>query len=267
MDRRRRQMSTFDARTQRVQSPDGAFEVRRLAAGTHELQVSGATGETGTQVVTVQAGRTQGRPAHPAAAPALRVTGRVLEHGSGKPIAGLTVAGLGPGQRPGRGGDRPRRQLRDRGRADRRDASAVGVQADFNRYVGESKELEVKPGQTPSTPAPSSCCPATCATAWAWTPAERGRLWAPASPSRTARPRSGPCAPTAPPAGPGSRRATWSPPSTAINTSDLGNGALSYLTAGKAGATITLMVESPGSAPRRVDIVLEAWKPPAPPVR
>jgi hypothetical protein len=56
-DRRRRQMgNSFDLPVQQVQDPSGAFELRRLAGGSHELVVSTADGATASQVVAVQAG-------------------------------------------------------------------------------------------------------------------------------------------------------------------------------------------------------------------
>jgi hypothetical protein len=259
--RRRRTMDTFDARSQRVQSPDGSFELRRLAAGTYELQVSAATGETGSQVVTLQAGERKGGIRIQLQA-ALRITGRVVEHASGKPIPGTTV------YVQGRGGARAEAEVGADGTfvmdgAPVAETLRLSAQADYTRWVGEWKELEIKPGQTTVDAGTMRLIAGNMRERMGMGMADRGDMGGGLGLEngkaviRNARP-DGALAKA------GLKKGDLVTAIGSTSTADLGNGALNYLSSGKPGDKVTLVVESPGAPARTVEITLDTFKPPAP---
>jgi hypothetical protein len=261
-ERRRRQMSSFDARMQQVQDPGGKFEVRRLAAGAHELNVSAPGGASGSQAVTVQPGeRKAGLRIQLQAG--VRLTGRVLEHGTGKPIAGTMVLAMGRGNARADAEVSPDGSFVLEG-APLAESIRLSVQADFTRYVSESKEVEVKPGQTQIDAGTILLLPGNARERMMVDPTERGEAGA------FLRNEGGkPTVRNVQDGGPAARAGLKKNDLvTAINgtsTHDLGNGALGYLVSGKPGATVTLTVETPGAgAPRTVTLTLEPGKPPAP---
>jgi hypothetical protein len=259
--KRRRTLSTFDARSQQIHSPEGSFELRRLAAGSYDLQVSAATGESGSQVVTVKAGEHKAGLRIQLQA-ALRVTGRVVEHGSGKPIPGSAVAVMG------RAGARVETEVAPDGSfaldgAPVGETLRVSAQADFNRYVNEWKELEVKPGQSAVDAGTIRLLPGNMRERMDMDGNERGDLGGGIALDngraviRGARPEGALTRA-------GLKKGDQVTAINGVATADLGNGALTYLTAGKAGATINLVVESPGGPSRTVTITLDPYKPQPP---
>jgi protocatechuate 3,4-dioxygenase beta subunit len=260
--RRRRTMDVWDARSQRVQSPNGGFELRRLAAGTHELQVSAATGETGSQVVTLQAGeRKAGLRIQLQAA--LRVSGRMLEHPSGKPIPGATVSVTG------RGGARAETEVSPDGSfllegAPVAETLRISAQADFSRWVPEWKEVELKPGQTAVDVGTIRLIAGNMRERMGMDRTERGDMGGSIglengrAAIRGARPEGAL-------AKAGLKKGDLVTSINGTSTAELGNGALNYLSAAKAGATVTLVVETPGAPARTVQVTLDAYKPPTPP--
>jgi protocatechuate 3,4-dioxygenase beta subunit len=258
-DRRRRQSSAFDARMQQVQNPGGAFEVRRLAAGTHDLNVSAPGGGSAVQTVTVQPGeRKTGVRIQLQAG--VRLTGRVIEHGTGKPIPGTMVLAMG------RGNARTEAEVGGDGTfvvegAPLAETIRLSVQADYTRYVSEWKEIEVKPGQTQIDAGTIHLLPGNSRDRMARDPSERGEAGAGVivengkAAVRNVRPDS--VAARA-----GLKKGDLVTSINGTGTGELGNGALSYLMSGKPGATLTLVVETPGGGPARtVTLTLEPGKP------
>ncbi len=259
--KRRRTMDTFDARSQRVQSPDGSFELRHLAGGTHELQVSAASGETGSQVVTVQAGeRKTGVEIQLQAA--LRVTGRLVEHGTGKPIPGSSVSVTGRGEARAEVDVGPDGSFVVDG-APVAETVRVSARADMNRYVPEFKEVEVKPGQRQVDAGTIHLLPGNMRDRMMGDRSERGDLGANIgidSGKVTVRGLRGDGAL----ARAGVKKGDLVTSINGVSTAQLGNGAISYLSTGKPGSTITFIVESPGAPARSVPVTLDTFKPPAP---
>jgi protocatechuate 3,4-dioxygenase beta subunit len=259
-DRRRRQMNAFDAPTLRVQDPGGAFEVKRLAVGTHELAVSTAAGESATHVVDVAAGqRLTGVRIQ--VQPGLRITGRVVEYGTDRPVPGATVSVLAAGGARSEGEVAPDGSFALTG-APSGDTIRLMAGADPNRYVSENKELEIKPGQTTVDAGAIRLLPGNMRERMMVDMSERGQTGAAVTQDRGhAVVRS--VQAEGPAARAGLAKGDLVVSIDGQNARDLGNGALGYLLTGKPGTDVTLVVESPaGGAPRTLKITREAYKPP-----
>jgi protocatechuate 3,4-dioxygenase beta subunit len=259
-DRRRRRMSSFDAPTHRVQSPDGAFELRRMAGGAHELAISTADGGTATQVINLAAGE-QKTGVRIQVQAGLKVTGRVVEFGTGKLLTGVTVTAMGSGA------DRPQTDVLPDGTFVLEGAPAgeqvrLMVSGDSSTHVSEHKELEVKPGQTAIDAGLIQLLPGNQRERMA------GRMGQPPAFTGLITKRDG------------SRllvRAVVPDMSAAragVNVGDLvvtvagndathlGNGALSFLMSGKSGDTVNITVSTGGAPPRPVALTFEEPKTP-----
>jgi protocatechuate 3,4-dioxygenase beta subunit len=259
-EKRRRQMG-FDAPSLNVQDPGGAFELRKLAAGNHELVVNAAGGESATQVIAVQAGERKAG-VRIVVQPGLRVVGRVLEHGSGKPIPEASVSAQGLGNARIQGDVAADGTFTLDG-APTGELLRLVVSGDDRRWVTEFKELEVKAGQTTVDAGTIKLLPGNLRERMGMDPSDRGEIGVNvgvengrvAVRSLRAEGAAGKA---------GLKKGDRVTAIDKWDTSDLGNGAIMYLISGKPGSDVTLMVESAGSAARRVTLTREAWKPPAP---
>jgi membrane-associated protease RseP (regulator of RpoE activity) len=254
-DRRRRQMNSFEAPTQRVQNPSGEFELKRLAAGSHELAISTPAGESASHVVSVQAGEQQ-RGLRIQVKPGLRVTGRVVEYGSDKPIPGAVAMVMGTGGARSEGDVGPDGSFVVNG-APTGDSVRLMINADFTRYVGENKELEIKPGQTTVDAGVIKLLPGNQRERMMIDPAERGQVGAGVG-QEQGRAVVRNVAPNGPAAKAGLAKGDVVVSIDGQNARDLGNGALSYLVQGKPGSEVTIVVESAaGGGARTVKLVRE----------
>jgi protocatechuate 3,4-dioxygenase beta subunit len=259
-DRRRRQMNAFDAPTLRVQDPGGAFELKRLAAGAHELAVSSAAGETATKVIHVEAGlKMSGLRIQ--LAPGLRITGRVVEHGTDKPVPTATVSVMATGAARTEGEVNPDGSFVLTG-APGGDSIRLMVNADPTRYVGENKELEMKPGQTTVDAGVIKLFPGNWRERMMLDSADRGQLGANIGQDHgRALVRS--VQPDGPAARAGLAKGDLVLSIDGQDTRELGNGALMYLGQGKPGSDVTLVVQSAaGGGTRTLKVTREAYKPP-----
>jgi protocatechuate 3,4-dioxygenase beta subunit len=263
-EKRRRQMVSFDARTQRVQDPGGAFQVVRLAAGSHELQIAAPGGESGTETVTLQAGERK-TGVRIQLQPSLRVTGRVLEVGTSKPVVAATVTARanGPSQTEAQTAADGSFVIEGAPLADR---VRVTVLPDYTRYVTEYKELPIKPGQTSVDAGTIKLLPGNARDRQWRDPSERGDLGANVG-VEDGRPVARFVRAEGPAGQQGLKRGDLITSINGISTAELGNGALGFLSSGNPGATVTLVVESPGAAPRTITVTLQPPRtgPPAPP--
>lgn len=259
-DRRRRQSAGFDARTQRVQSPAGTFEILRLAPGAHELHATGPAGESASQVVTLAAGERRTGLRIPLA-PGLRVTGRVIEHGSGKPVPEATVYAMG------RGAARPQAEVKPDGSfvlegAPVGDSLRLSFQAEFTRYVAESKEVEIKPGQTIVDAGTVRLLPGDMRQRLGVDRADRGESGANLA-VEGGRPVVRSLRPDSAAARAGLKKGDLVTAINGTGVGELGNGALRFLGSGRPGASVSFVVETPGGGPARtVNVTLEPFAPP-----
>jgi hypothetical protein len=262
-DRRRRQMGSFDVPVERVQDPGGAFTLERLAGASYELMVTAADGASGSQVVAVQAGEKKAG-VRIQVVPGLRIRGRVVEHGTNRPMPGAGVLAMGPGTARAHTDSAADGSFvlegAPAGEVVRLNVSA----ADRDRHVTEFKELEVKPGQTLVEAGTIKLLPGN----------QRERSEMPASERGTlgmAYKREGDrvllraVAPERPAAQAGLQGGDTLLAIDGKDVSDLGNGAIGYLLMGKAGSTVTVTVAPPGGAPRTVSLTRAAAPPPGPP--
>jgi protocatechuate 3,4-dioxygenase beta subunit len=266
-DKRRRLMMAFDAPTLQVQDPGGAFQARRLAPGSHDLQVSAPGGETGSQAVTLQAGeRKTGLRIQ--LQPSVRVTGRVIEVGTSKPIVAATVSARAAGPAYGDAQTGADGTFVIEG-APLAASLRVSVSGD-TRYVTESKEVPVKPGQTSVDAGTIKLLPGNSREQFSRPPAERGDLAAMVG-LEEGRPVVRFVRPDGPAGQQGLKKGDLVTSINGVSTAELGNGALAYLISGKVGATVNFVVDTPGGAPRTITVTLQqratAPPPPAPPPR
>jgi protocatechuate 3,4-dioxygenase beta subunit len=262
IDRQRRQRVSFDANVQRVQNPGGAFELRKMAAGNHELLVSAPSGESGTQVVAVAAGeRKTGVRIQLQAG--VRVIGKVLELGTNKVIPGVLVSAMG------RGNARAEAEVGPDGNFTIDGAPAgenvrISVSPDTTRHVSEFKEVEAKAGQTTIDAGTIKLLPGNQRDRMMGDMAERGQTGAFVGQENGKVTVRG-VQPDGPAARAGIKRGDHIVAIDGRDTGELGQGALGFLTSGKPGATVTFMVASPGGgAPRGVAVTLEPFKPSPP---
>jgi hypothetical protein len=262
-DRRRRQMgNSFDLPVQQVQDPSGAFELRRLAGGSHELVVSTADGATASQVVAVQAGEKK-TGVRIQVVPGLRVTGRVVEHGSNRPMPGAGVFAMGSGN------SRATTETIADGSFVLEGAPAgemlrLSVSGDREKYISEFKELEVKSGQTTIDAGLIKLLPGNQREQFERPPAERGFVGMSTKREGDKVVLRQP-SPDSPGAKEGLKQGDQLLAIDGKDTSDLGNGAIGYLLGGKTGTKVTLTVSSGGGAPRQVTLTREAPPPPKTP--
>jgi hypothetical protein len=257
-DKRRRQMGSFDLPVQQVQDPSGAFELKRLAGGSHELMVSTADGASASQVVAVQAGEKK-TGIRIQVVPGLRVTGRVVEHGSNRPMPGVGVYAMGTGN------SRATTDTVADGSFVLEGAPAgeklrVSFSGDREKYVSEFKELEIKQGQNTIDAGVIKLLPGNQRERFEGPPSERGTVGT--FPKRdgdrvTLRKPN----PEGPAAKEGLKEGDLLLAIDGKDTSDLGDGAINYLLGGKTGSKVTLTVSSGGTT-RQVTITREAQPPP-----
>ncbi len=140
----------------------------------------------------------------------------------------------------------------------------ISFSGDREKYVAEFKEIEVKPGQTTVDAGLIKLLPGNQRERFEGPPSERG--WVGMSTKRegdkvTLRQP----APESPAAKAGLKQGDVLLAIDSTDTSELGNGAISYLLGGKTGTSVTLSVASAGGAPRQVTITREATPPPKTP--
>jgi membrane-associated protease RseP (regulator of RpoE activity) len=260
-ERRRRQMSSWDAPVQRVQDPGGAFELRRLSGGSHELVVTTAAGESATHVIAVQAGERK-TGVRVQVEPGVRITGRVLEVATNKPMAGAVVSAYGTGNARADATAGPDGAFTLEG-VTAGENVRLNVRTDDTRHVPELKELALKAGQTTFDAGTIKLLPGNARERWGMDFTDRGHIGA------SARLEDGRVVLTVPtPESPalkaGLKKGDLVLSINGQSTAELGNGALSYLLSGSPGDKVKLVVETPGGGPREVDLTLEK-RPTAPP--
>jgi hypothetical protein len=227
-----------------VRHAAGSFELGPLAAGDYRLTVSTTTGENATARVQLQAGELK-TGLRITVAPTLRVVGRVLEHGTDRAMACTEVTVSSAADREG--------QVAEVGPAgnfvvERVPASAsllVSVTTTCSHHVAESKELAVAAGNDNLDAGTIRLLPGNHGERLASVSSQRGwlgamiRAEADGAKVRTVEPNGG-----AAMAGlhPGSAVLSIG----GIRTADLGNGALGYLTLGRAGSSLDLVIDSGG---------------------
>jgi membrane-associated protease RseP (regulator of RpoE activity) len=255
-------MNTWDALTQRVQSPTGAFELRRLSPGSHELVVNTASGATGAQVVSLEAGEKK-TGVRIQVVPGIRITGRVLEHGTNKPIPGALVQASGAGSARATADVNPDGTFTIEN-APSGEAVRLGAVADQTKWVPESKMLEIAAGQTAIDAGTIRLLSGNYRDRIS-DPLERGQIGT----SLTAE--KGPAVlrsvgPDSPAAKQGLKKGDQVLSIDGQDTTDLGSGALGYLVTGKVGTTLKLLVRSSeGGEPREVTLTRESFRTPSPP--
>jgi protocatechuate 3,4-dioxygenase beta subunit/5-hydroxyisourate hydrolase-like protein (transthyretin family) len=261
-EKRRRQMGGFDLPTQQVQDPSGQFELRRLAGASHELVVSTADGATASQVVTLQPGEKK-TGIRIQVVPGLRVTGRVVEYGTNRPMPGVGIYAMGTGNS---------RATTDTGAdgsfvlegAPAGETLRLSVSTDREKYVPEFKEVDIKPGQTTADAGIIKLIQGNQRERFDVPPGERGSLG-------IATKRDGEHVVLTRPLPQSAAEKAGLKQGDALlaidgkDTSDLGNGALNYLLGGKTGSNVTLTVTSAGGQPRQVTLTREAPPAPKPP--
>jgi S1-C subfamily serine protease len=144
------------------------------------------------------------------------------------------------------------------------DMLRLSVQADFTRYVPEWKELEVKPGQTAVDAGTIRLLPGNMRERMGIESSDRGDLGGGIA-LDNGRPVIRGARPEGALAKAGLKKGDLVTTINGVATAELGNGALGYLSSGKPGNTVTLVVESPPGGPARTVVVtLETYKPPPP---
>ena len=259
-----RQMAAFDARVAAGAEP--GRHVRGAPAGGGQPRAARRRRRRGERHPGGHppGGRAKDRPAHPAAARGAgdRTGGRARQRQADRRAPRSTP---GPGRRPGRGrGRRPTGASCSKGRPWAR-PSGCRFRPTTPATSASSRRSRSSPGRPAIDAGTIALLPGNARERWGMDPADRGR----AGGQREDRERPGDGAAawprTAPPPGRVSRRATCHLHQRHRRTAELGNGALSYLSSGKPGASVTLVVETPGAAPARtVTVTLEPGKPTAP---
>jgi hypothetical protein len=262
-ERRRRQgMNSFDMPTQQVQNPSGAFELLRLAGGSHELVVNTADGATASQVVMVQAGEKK-TGVRIQVVPGLRVTGRVVEYGSNRPMPGVGVYAMGTGNSRATADTIADGSFVLEG-APAGEVLRLSFSADREKYIGEFKEVEIKPGQTTADAGLIKLLPGNQRERFEGPPNERGMAGVSTKREGDKVVLRNPL-PESAAAKAGLKQGDVLLTINGKSTSDLGNGAINFLMGGKTGEKVTLTVSSAGGAPRPVELTLEAPPPPKTP--
>jgi protocatechuate 3,4-dioxygenase beta subunit len=261
-DRRRRQSaSPFDSRTERIQSPDGSFELRRLGPGSHELVVTAAGGQSASHLINVVAGERKAG-IRIQLQPGVRITGRVVDHATGKPIPTATVSAMG------RGNDRNSTEVNPDGTFALEGGTTgerirLFAEADSSRYVGEMKEVPITAAQPNVDAGTIRLLPGNQRERFMGDASERGQIGASVAVENGRAVIRG-VQPDGPAAKLGLKRGDVVLSIAGTSTTDLGNGALSFLVAGKPGDKVLITVESPGSAPRGVEVTREPYRPSPP---
>jgi protocatechuate 3,4-dioxygenase beta subunit len=245
--RQRRARPSWDAPMQRVQDPAGAFELRRLSAGSHELAVSTADGSNASVVVALAAGEQKTGVRIQVQSPT-RIVGRIVDHATGRPVAGAS-AGI-----TGAGGFRAETTAQADGTFALEAAAGgslrLGVGADQTRYVPESREIEIKPQERTFDAGTFRLLPGNLRQQMDIPPGEHGRL------DFRYRFEEGravllPLTPESAAYRAGFREGDRIVGVDRNDVRALGSGALSYLLMGRAGTAATITVETPGNGSQR----------------
>ena len=239
----------------RVIDPGGVFEIGPLPPGAYSLTAVVPSGGRASEVVHLGSGQRK-TAVRLAVAPAIRVTGRVLEHGSGRPLPGSTVNVTDPEDKAvqtllaGPAGEFAA-QLPSGSRLVR-----LSVATDSTEHVAESRQISIAPGQGSVDAGTIRLLPGNLRARLSNGGGAMGRLGA------TLLPEAGGARVTAvEPAGPAGRAGIRAGDALVTvggtSTAELGLGALTYLTLGKPGSPVDLVVDS-GGVRRAVRVTLES---------
>jgi len=241
-----------------VQDRQGLFELRQVPAGTHQLAITTASGESAATTVTVQAGERK-KGVRIQVRPGLRITGRVLEHGTDRPLAGIKIAASTPR------GDRTENVAGPDGRFTLTgpidaDLIRLAVLADPSRHVPESKQIPLEAGQTELDAGTVWLLPGNHRERISAPPPERGHIGAALSADSgravlAGLRRGGPAQRA------GLKSGDLMLSIDGVDTRQLGSGALGYLVTGRPGSSVSLAVESPGGGARSITLTREATAP------
>jgi protocatechuate 3,4-dioxygenase beta subunit len=238
-----------------VQDRQGLFQLRQVPEGTHQVAITTAGGESGATLVTVQAGEHR-RGIRIQVRAGLRISGRVLEHGSDRPLAGIKIAASTPSGARSEDVAGPDGRFTLTGPAEG-DTLRLAVLADPTRHVPEWKQLPVKAGQTELDAGTIWVLPGNHRERASAPAPQRGHIGAALSADGGRAVLAG-LRPGGPAQRAGLRSGDLMLSIDGVDTRQLGSGALGYLVTGRPGTSVTLAVERPGGGARSVTLTREA---------